>query len=248
MRLQLADPTVLKDSISVISELVTEGRFKITSDGIELLAMDPANVAMVIYKLLSSAFTEFDVKEPMEIGVNLTNFKQILRRVKASDILTLEVTDDNKLQLELKSKTTRRFSLPIINLEEKEQRVPNLTFPVTIQMPSGALTDVIDDVGIIAESVSFAAEPNKFFVAAEGDLSKADIDIAATEDVIIKADTSAKVRSKYSIEYLKKIMQGAKIADNVSVQFSQDYPLKVEYKVVDTILLSFILAPRVEND
>jgi len=248
MKLQLADATVLKDSISVISELVNEGRFKITAEGIELIAMDPANVAMVVFKLLSSCFTEYQVDKDQEIGLNLTNFKQILRRAKADDILTLEITEENKLQIQMKSRTTRRFSLPIINLDEKEQRIPNLTFPVSISLPSSVLTSAIEDVGIIAESVSFAAEGDKFLIAAEGDLSKAEVDITASDDIKITSETKAQVRSKYSIEYLKKMIQGGKLSDTAQVYFSQDYPLKMEYKVIDKLLLSFILAPRVEND
>ena len=47
MKLSLAEPTYLKESISIISDLVSEARFKVTPDAIELVAMDPANVAMV---------------------------------------------------------------------------------------------------------------------------------------------------------------------------------------------------------
>ena len=97
MKLVLADASYLKDSITVISELVHEARFKINKDGMELVAMDPANVAMVIFKLLSSAFTEYGVKENIEIAINLSNLKQILRRASPNDMLTLETGDENKL-------------------------------------------------------------------------------------------------------------------------------------------------------
>ncbi len=248
MRLVLADPTLLKDSISVISDLVNEARFKITRDGLELVAMDPANVAMVIFKLLSSSFTEYDVAKEQEIAINLANFKQVLRRVGASDILTLEVTGDNKLQIQLKGGTTRTFSLPLIELEEKEQRVPNLSFPVVITTNSNVLNDAISDADIVAESVTFAAESNKFIISAEGDLSKAHIEIKHGEETNIQSQSPAKIRAKYSIEYLKKMINAGKLANEVSIFFNQDYPLKLEYKVVDKLLLSFILAPRVEND
>lgn len=248
MKLVLADPTLLKDSISVISDLVTEARFKITKDGLELTAMDPANVAMVIYKLLSSCFTEYEIDKEQDIAVNLANFKQILKRVGASDILTLEVTDDNKLKMKLKGSTTRTFSLPLIELEEKEQRIPNLTFPISISAPSTTLNDAIADADIVSESVTFAVEPEKFAIAAEGDLSKADIEINHGEETKIQTESSAKIKSKYSIEYLKKMINASKLANDVGIYFNQDYPLKLEYKVVDKLLLSFILAPRVEND
>ena len=53
--------------------------------------MDPANVAMVIFKLLSSAFTEYSITEPREIGINLANLKQVLRRASAGDKVVLEI-------------------------------------------------------------------------------------------------------------------------------------------------------------
>ena len=248
MKLTLAEPGYLKDSISVISELVNEARFKITKDAIELVAMDPANVAMVIFKLLSSCFTEYSVKEDVEIAINLSNLKQILRRVKSNDLLTMELTPDNKLQIQLKSKTTRTFSLPIIELEEREQKVPELKFPVHVKMPASALNDAIEDADIVAESVSFMADSKAFTIRAEGDLSKAKIEMKQGEGTSIIAEGSDTVKSKYSIEYLKKMMSGSKLADEVSVFFNKDYPLKIEYKTVDRVMVSFILAPRVEND
>lgn len=247
MRLVLADPALLKDSISIISDLVTEARFKVTREGVELAAMDPANVAMVVFKLLSSSFTEYDLDENKEISVNLASLKQVLRRSGASDFVTLEL-EDNKLKIQLRGNNTRTFSLPLIDIEEKEQRVPNLEFPLSISTSSSVLTDAISDADVVAESVTFAADADKFSILAEGDLSKADIEIKPSEKTTIKSDTTARVKSKYSIEYLKKMINGSKLSDDVNIYFNQDYPLKLEYKIVDKVLLSFILAPRVEND
>lgn len=247
MKLTLSEPGYLKDSIGIISELVNEARFKITGEGIELVAMDPANVAMVIYKLLSSCFTEYQLDGDVEIAINLANLKQILKRTKSNDLLTLEFGGDNQLKITLQNKQKRTFSIPIIELEEKEQKVPSLEFPAQIKMNSSMLVDSIEDVGIVAESVNFLAEKGMFTVKAEGDLSKATIDIPADEHTSIMMDTD-RAKAKYSIEYLKKMITGSKLTDNVEVHFNQDYPLKLSYKVEDKVLLSFILAPRVEND
>lgn len=247
MKLTLAEPRYLKESISIISDLVNEAKFKITPNAMELVAMDPANVAMVIFKLLSSTFTEYDVKKDVEFGINLANLKQILRRAKPNDMLSLEFDSENKIKIQLKGSTKRTFSLPIIELEEREQKIPDLSFPVTIETTTSILNDAIEDVDIVAESVSFITDPKKFTVQAEGDLSKAHIEIPEGEQTKIKTPDKT-VKSKYSIEYLKKMIGGSKIADNVTIQFNKDYPLKLEFKEVDKILLSFILAPRVENE
>lgn len=247
MKLSLAEPKYLKDSISIISELVNEATFKITPQAIELVAMDPANVAMVIFKLLSSSFVEYDVKKPVEVAINLNNLKQIMRRAGPNDMVTLELEED-KLKITLKSKTKRTFHLPIISTEEKEQKIPELDFGVSIKTNAAVLNEAIEDADIVAESVCFIAEPSKFTVEAEGDLSKAHIEVKEDKNTKINIRKKEKIKAKYSIEYLKKMIAASKIADDVLIHFNKDYPLKLDYTTVDKVSLSFVLAPRVENE
>lgn len=248
MKLVLAELKYFKESISIISELVSEAKFKANKDGLELVAMDPANVAMVIFRLLSSSFTEYNVTSQEEIAINLNSLKQILRRAKADDVLKLETTDENKLTIEMKSNTIRSFSIPTLEIDDKEQKVPDLNFPIVIQTDSSIITESIEDVSVVAESVTFLGEKNKLYVKAEGDLSKAFIEIKADDVTTITTDSSDKFKGKYSLEYLKKMIAGGKLSESVRLFFNTDYPLKLEYKVTDRFLLSFILAPRVDND
>lgn len=245
MKLTLSEPKFLKDSISIISDLVTEASFKITSDAMELIAMDPANVAMVIFKLLSSSFVEYDVKENTLLSINMNDFKQVLRRAKTNDTVTLEI-EENKFKITFKSNATRTFYLPIIEVEEKEQKVPDLKFKATITTNSSVINEAIEDADIISESVTFMVQSNELVVSASGDLSKANINIQSDNDTKIVSDE--KVKSKFSIEYLKKMIQGSKLSDKVTLQLSEDYPMKLEYKVLNKVQLAFILAPRVDND
>ncbi|MBU1201969.1 MAG: proliferating cell nuclear antigen (pcna) [Nanoarchaeota archaeon] len=245
MKLTLSEPKFLKDSISIISDLVSEGTFKITPDAIQLIAMDPANVAMVIFKLLSSSFEEYNVKEDVSLSINLNDFKQVLRRAKANDAVTLEI-EESKFKVTFKSNATRTFFLPLIDIEEKQQKIPDLKFKATITTNSTIINEAIEDVDIIGESVTFIAENQELNITAAGDLSKANINIKADKDTKIVVDK--KVKSKFSIEYLKKMIQGGKLSDKVVLQLSDDYPMKLEYKVLNKVQLAFILAPRVDND
>jgi len=247
MKLVLNDSRYIKEPISIISELVNEATFRIDKDSLELIAMDPANVAMVIFKLLSSAFSQYEVKGEQTIAINLNNLKQVLKRAKNDDELTLELDDKGKLLVQLKGKTKRTFSLPIIETEEKQQKIPDLKFPVMIRTTSMTLSDAIEDVGIVAESVTFESEKGKFVIRAEGDLSEAKVELFEDEETKINASPE-KVKAKYSTEYLKKMIAGSKISDDVVIQFNNNYPIRIDYKVIDKLLLSFVLAPRVEND
>ena len=254
MRLALNDPKLLSDSISVISELVSDAKFKIDSDKLELIAMDPANVAMVAFQILSSAFTEYKVDKPIEIALNLDSLKQILRRAKPSDHLVIELDEEkNKLNIKIKGDSTRTFSLGLIDLGEKQHKVPKLTYSLIINTSTYVFDEAMEDMSIFADSVVFNANKNKFIIESESRINNAKVEILNDGETQInwsltEENKEENLKSKYSIEYLKKISKGGKLADNVSLQFGNDYPLKVEFKAKDKLALVFILAPRVSEE
>ena len=245
MKLTLQENKYLREPIFVISELVNEATFKIDQDKIELVSMDPANVAMVIFKLLSTAFSEYEVKEPLEITINLDSFKQILKRANADDKITLELVN-NKLKIELKSNSTRTFNLGLINAESTVKKVPDLKFMSRIETSNALFNEAIEDTDIVSDSVSFIVDKDKFSIEAFGSLTTAKVDLMGGNETKIQTDDKAS--SRYSVEYLKKMIKASKLADNVIIQFGKDYPLKLSYKILDKMLMEFILAPRVAND
>ena len=56
-----------------------------------------------------------------------------------------------------------------------------------------------------------------------------------------------KINSRYSLEYLKKMIKGSKIAEKTKIMLGKDFPLKIEFKG-ENASLSLILAPRVAEE
>jgi len=121
-----------------------------------------------------------------------------------------------------------------------------IKFSTRIELPSDTLSDAVEDTSSISDALLFVAQPDKFTIKAEGNMSKANIDLIPDDKLRIKCTGTTK--AKYSVDYLKKMIAGSKLSDNVELEFAESYPLKISYKVVDKLLLSFILAPRTEND
>ena len=245
MKLVLAEPKYLREPVLILSELVNEARFKIDKDKIEVVAMDPASVAMVVFNLLSSSFLEYSLDKKEEICINLDSFKQVLRRAKPNDSLILELKD-NRLNITLKGDSTRKFSLSLINIEEEEQKIPDLKFSGKVEISNNLFNEAIEDMDVVAESVGFFLENNKFGLNATGNLNAADVIFSQDNNVKINCDT--KIKARYSLEYLKKMIKGSKLSDVVTLNFSNDYPLKTEYKILNKLSLVTILAPRVSKE
>lgn len=248
MKLTLTEPRFLKESVGVISELVNDVTFKVDSDSIQVLAMDPANVALVNFRLLSSAFAEYEIDGPKELSISLDNLKNVLKRAKPTDSIVLShAQGDNRLTVDLVGGNRRTFNIPLINMDRSEQKVPNLKFSTRVEMPSEQFDEAIEDVGIIAESVALMVLGNKFMINSENNLSEAKVELQNTELVKVESSND-EVLAKYSMDYLRKMIKGSKLAENVLIEFDKDYPLKVSYTVTDKVHLGFILAPRVSND
>lgn len=237
---KLDEPRIVADVISILSELVAEVKLQFDSQGMSIIAIDPANVALVSFKIPASAFSQF-IAEKETLGLNLDNLKAVLKRCSPGSSLIMQ-TEDNTLRIDIQDKIKRRFILSLIEIEGEEKSVPPLDFTANIEISSADLVDSIEDCSIVADSCSFITEEGKFVIEAKG-LNSARSEFSSDE-VRIKGESA---KSKYSLEYLQKFAKAAKLVDKAIIQFSQDYPLKLEFNT-PRINLFFILAPRVETE
>lgn len=242
MLLKTEHPKILSEVINIISELVTEVKLKLNKEGVSIVAVDPANVAMVIFKVPASAFSQFEAGEET-IGVNLESLRAVLKRCGIGSSLIMK-NEDNFLKIEIVDKIKREFMLSMLELESKDKPVPELEFSTRIEMDSMDFVAAVEDCAIVSDSCGFEAAPNNFSIFAKGPINSAKL-IYSSDEINISSQIQSK--SRYSIEYLIKMAKAAKITDKVIIQFSTDYPVKLEFKT-QNIELGFILAPRIETE
>ncbi|MCL6500554.1 MAG: proliferating cell nuclear antigen (pcna) [Candidatus Pacearchaeota archaeon] len=244
MLLKLDNPKLLTDSISLLSELVLEVKAKVNKRGFEITAIDPANVALVSLKIPSKVFSQFDIERDEEIGINLEDLKQVLRRASSGSSLVIE-KQDNTLKLKITEKSKRAFSLALINIEAEEKQIPSLNFTAKVELDSASFEESINDASIVADSCSLSASENLFIIEAKGTLNSAKTEFNSDE---VKIFVKESARAKYSLDYLLKFAKASRLSDKVAVNFSNDYPAKFDFISESGIELSFILAPRVEEE
>ncbi len=246
-RATLTDPSLLINSVSTIAELIDEGIFKVTQSGISLVAADRAMVAVVDFNLASSAFEQFELDKDQTIGLNVGNLLSVLRRATGSDKLSLSL-QDSKLEIGITGESRRRFVVPLLDLSQEEvPPIEQLEFAARAELKPEILQHGIDDAEIVADSVLFETSPNKFVMRAEGDVSRAELELEKGNTSLINLFAENSVKSRYPLDYLKKMIKAAKIADSVSIEFGQDYPMKLGFKSGDKASLKFVLAPRVSD-
>lgn len=240
MKLKLDTPQVLSKAVEIISELVTEVRIKVGDYGLSITAVDPANVAMVHFKLPKTAFSEFEA-DKQELGINLDDLKRILKRATTGSSLILE-RKENLLEIRIEDKIKRRFTLNLIDIESEDKEMPSLEFSSSVEVSSPDLVSAIEDCAVVADACSFKIQEGKFIIESKG-VNSARTEFSSDEATINAEDC----KTKYSLEYLQKFLKGAKLVDKTSLNFANEHPLKMEIRS-QHFELSFLLAPRVETE
>lgn len=241
MILKLDEPKLLSDAIDIISNVVVEVRIKLLEDGLSVVAVDPANVALVIFRLPKESFNEYNYEKDEVWGVNLGDLKKILKRAGMNSRLELEEVE-GKLNIGIFDKVKRSFSLALIEVSAEDKDIPELNFAARVEMNSSDFASAIEDASVVADSCALILGDDVFSVEGSGTLNSAKAEFSG-EDI----ETFGKGKSKYSLEYLMKFIKAVKISNNVVVNFSDDYPLRLDFPGA-RMGVGFVLAPRVEND
>lgn len=245
----LTDVKLLRDSMDAIAQLIDEGVLKLKPEGLEMLAADRAMVAVVDFKLSANAFDSYNCDAAASVGLNLLNFLTILKRAGSADKLNIRLNStDNRLELTLTGESTRKFAIPLLELNAED--VPNITqfqFTANAELSTDVLSNGIDDADVIADSVMIELAPGKVKMWAEGDSSKTELDLESGSVALSSVDAKEAVKARYPLEYLKKMVKAGKLASKTTVRIGNDYPMRMDF-AGDKAKIGFVLAPRVSEE
>jgi len=245
----LADVALMRDPLAAIGEIIDEGVFNAGKDGLRFVAADRAMVAVVDFQLMPAAFEKYEVAaeggKEQKLGLNITNLLSVLKRAGSGDKISMELTGA-KMQVMIEGASKRRFVVPLLDLGEEEiPPVDQLEFKSKAQIRSDVLLNGINDAEIIADSIIFETTPTKFLMLAEGDVSRAELELEKGNDALIELNVQGATRARYALDYLKKIVKAAKITDSVTIEYGEDYPMRLSFAAGDKARIRFVLAPRV---
>jgi proliferating cell nuclear antigen len=246
-RIVLKDSELLKKSIPIIAEIIDEGSFRVDNNGLSLLSPDRTMVAVVDFSIPSSAFEEFHTDGPEDVGLNMSSLVDVVKRIKATDRVVIQSGKDNRLSINLEGNGLRKFKLSMMDIKTENPPLDKLKFPGKIVTKSEVLEEGIADADIIADSLVIQTGSDTFRISTKGDTSSSELELKKGQEGLVDIQAPDNLRARYPLEYLKKMIKGAKISDNATLEFGTDYPMRLSFVDTDRISLKFILAPRVED-
>ncbi|HEV8050613.1 MAG TPA: DNA polymerase sliding clamp [Thermoplasmata archaeon] len=236
---------VLREVVEVISTLVSEVKLTISKDGLEVKAVDPSHVAMLVLKLNKAAFEEF-TGEPTEIGIDVEKLKEVLRLSKPGDILDLQYDGGkNRLVIHV-GKVTRHMSV-VDPAGITDPKVPNVSPPGLAVVNMDELRQGIRGSESISDHVTLTLEPDGFTMHSEGETDRVDMHLG--KEGLAKLEVKETVKSMYPLDFFSSMVKSITTSQEVTLHVGNEYPLKIDFTVADGKGEGrFLLAPRVEED
>ncbi len=247
-KFRMADAKVLREAMTSISTLIDEATFNVDPEGIKLRAMDPSRVAMVDFAIQKSAFDEYVCSEGAKLCLNLGELLKLLKRAGKDEAIEVSLDDKTgQLTITIKGKYTRTFNMPTLEASEEEVPTPKITFNVRATVTTEGLKDALEDVSLASDHVRIETDGENVMMNAKGDIMGANIELKKGSDALLSVEAKEPSKATFSLSYLSEIVKAATAtSDVVSLEFSTDMPVQLDFKQRYDGRLVYFLAPRIE--
>lgn len=247
-KIRVSDAKGFGNVLRAISVVIDEASFIIGMDGIRLRAMDPSRVAMVDFEMKKTSFDEYEVEEEMKVCISLKDLLKILRRVGKDDVIELSLDrDSGHFLVTLKGKYMRTFNIPVLEAGEEEVPEPKLTFNAKATLTTDDFHEMLREASLVSDNVRIELNDESLVMVAKGDVAGAKIEIKKGSDALISIDVKEPSRATFSLDYLEEIVSAASdTSDIVTLEFSTDMPIRLDFRQRYDGKLMYLVAPRVE--
>jgi len=250
-RMRLPSADYFSDLMKAVQAVVDEGTFKISQDGMRLIAMDPAHISLVDFELSSSAAEEYVCEGELQMTISISELMKFLKRAKKGESLTLSYEEDaKKLELTLVDATGSRekiFTLNTLETVEARSVTPRLSFDAKARVSVDAVRDAVRDSGVVSDYVKVTINPDAVIFLAKGELGTVQTKLSKMGAAVYEIEADKEVWAHFSINYLDRIVKPASsLSDEVVMQLSTNKPIKLSFPIPSG-RLEYLIAPRIEG-
>jgi len=247
-KVKISDAKLLRDAVTAVSTLIDEGTFRMDSEGIKLRAMDPSRVAMVDFQMQKTVFDEYAADEGTKICLNLSEFLKLLKRAGKDEAVELLLDEKTgQFVMTVSGRYVRTFRMPTLEASEDDVPTPKIAFNAKVTVTTDGFHQSLEDVALASDYVRIEADGEKVTMNAKGDIMGANIELKKGSDALLSLEVKEPSKSAFPLSYLSEIVKAAAAtSDIVTLEFSNDMPIRLDFKQRYDGTLVYYLAPRIE--
>ena len=237
----------LQATLDSVGVLVEECKIHLDENGIEIRAVDPANVGMVDLSLDETAFESYQADGGL-IGVNLTRLADIAGMADSDQLVHLNLDEETrKLHISIDG---LEYTLALIDPESirEEPDLPDLDLPATVVIEGRDIDRAVTAADMVSDHIELGVDEDArlFYVSAAGDTDDVHLELDDDDLVNIVAGPAA---SLFSLDYLQDMNRAIPKDAEVSLELGEEFPMKLHFDIAEaTGAATYMLAPRIQSN
>jgi len=237
----------LQSTLDSVGVLVDECKIHLDETGIEIRAVDPANVGMVDLSLSAEAFESYEADGGL-IGVNLVRLQDIAGMADSGQLVELELDEETrKLHISIDG---LEYTLALIDPESirEEPDLPELDLSSTIVIEGRDIDRAVTAADMVSDHIELGVDEGDevFYVKAEGDTDDVHLELDS-EDLIDLVVGEAS--SLFSLDYLQDMNKAIPKDAEVTMELGEEFPVKLHFDIAEGEgNVTYMLAPRIQSN
>lgn len=231
--------------MTALKDILIETNITFQKDGMRIVNMDKSHTIIAHLHLKAENFEEyFCAYDKIVIGVNMFQLFKLIQLIDNNDTLTIYIDKDNYdsgvvryLGLKFENgniKQCKNMMLRLIEPDQEELELPDVTFPSIINMPSNDFQKIIRDLSPLSDKLEIKCVGNELIFNLNGPFAQVEIQRSESDgnmEYLQKQDNTNIIQGKFSLKYLAYFIKCTNLCNSIEIMLGNDLPLVVKYDV-----------------
>jgi len=242
IKIVIPEAKIFKELFEAVGKLVDEVSLSITSNGVFLRAMDISQVALIEVNLPKDMFLEYVVENEGSLGFSTSNIQKVLKHVKKGENLVLW-SDGEHVNFRIEGLVKREYrfrnlEVPVVNIPSTQ-----LETNVKAQLIASIVNHAIQDAEVVGTVIEIESPSEEELVLRGRGTGVNETRLKTGSVGLVSLEVSEPSKSQYDISYLRSVMKLCKVSDVISLGFSSDSPLLLDFQIGGSGRVRYIMAP-----
>jgi proliferating cell nuclear antigen PCNA len=238
---------VFTDNVNIIFE----------KDRFYMQTMDSSKISILEISIPSDWFDVYEHKEANSITLGMNTsilFKILNSRDKTQQINIVYNNSDDKLCFHFtsdnKAEFDKHFEISLMDIDMEMMSIPEIEYQAEFTLGSHNFANIIHQLEMFGDSLDINCSEDKILLcASSNEQGKMFVEIKIDDLSEFTIDEGESVELSFSLKLLHNICLYNKISKEIELKFSNNYPLKIIYKLIghENASMVFYLAPKINE-
>ena len=243
-----------KSIVSFINNIVECANFKLNKDGVKIVSMDKAHVALIDCFIPSSFFSHYNLNDgqsDITLGINIELLMKILNHLKPDDELIFEYRGDSLDISFINDKYKKFYNIKLMDIDYDELCIQDCITSTDINIESKYFYEIIKDFNDIGDVVKFIISKERIDNENENIELECTGDMTGLRMILCNEDlTVSKLQDislEFSLKNLEIFSKGYNLNKYINIEIDNNFPIKMSYQIMMDGYINYYLAPRIED-